>query len=122
MGGVSAAIDEAARLGGVPVGRDRLPEIALLPPESGGWLRRLAHVSAASDAAGAGDDELAAGDDGAADASANANDGSLPARTVAPASLLPADARAALRLLAPFLVTGSGTGYEARMPFDLDLR
>jgi protease-4 len=121
MGGVSAAIDEAARLGGVPLGRDRVPEIALLPAEGGGLLRRLTHAVSAHDAAGTqdhGDDDLADDSDGATDAS----DGTTPTSVAPPASLLPADARAALRLLAPFVVTGSGTGYEARMPFDLDLR
>ena len=36
LGGVSAAVDEAARLGGVPVGRDQLPDLALLPVERQG--------------------------------------------------------------------------------------
>ena len=36
LGGLSAAVDEAARLGGVPVGRDQLPDLALLPVENQG--------------------------------------------------------------------------------------
>ena len=39
-----------------------------------------------------------------------------------PASLLTGDARAALRLLAPFLVQGNGAGFAARLPYDIDLR
>ena len=39
-----------------------------------------------------------------------------------PASLLTDDARAALRLLAPFLVQGNGSGFAARLPYDIDLR
>jgi hypothetical protein len=39
-----------------------------------------------------------------------------------PARLLTDDARAALRLLAPFLVQGNGSGFAARLPYDFDLR
>jgi hypothetical protein len=39
-----------------------------------------------------------------------------------PASLLTGDVRAALRLLATFLVQGNGTGFAARLPYDIDLR
>jgi hypothetical protein len=30
--------------------------------------------------------------------------------------------RAALHLLAPFLASGSGVGFEARLPYEIDLR
>ena len=93
MGGLSAAIDEAARLGRAPVGRDRLPEIEELPRENKGLLHELARASGAIDEAPA----------------------------TAAARLLPGDAQAALRLLAPFLLA-HGSGFEARLPFDLELR
>jgi protease-4 len=110
MGGLGAAIDEAARLGGAPLGRDRLPELTLLPPDDRGVLRRLTGASL-----------LAGGAAADPDADTESEDEPVAATPTA-ASLLPGDARAALRLLAPFLVTGSGTGYAARLPFDLDLR
>ena len=55
------------------------------------------------------------------------DDSTVPSAPVAPviaqpASLLTGDARAALRLLAPFLVQGNGTGFAARLPYDIDLR
>ena len=53
MGGLGAAIDEAARLGGAPLGRDRLPDLTLLPAEDHGLLRRLTGVSVVADDAGA---------------------------------------------------------------------
>ncbi len=96
LGGLSVAIDEAARLGRAPVGRDQLPEIELLPHENKGLLHELAG------AAGELDGQTAA--------------------TASAARLLPGDARAALRLLAPFLLARDGAGYEARMPYDLELQ
>jgi len=114
LGGVSAAVDEAARLGGVPVGRDQLPDLALLPVEHKGLLHRLTGVASALE-------------DGSMESAAGESSDSTPAPTiVSPASLLTADARAALRLLAPFLATflvqGNGTGFAARLPYDIDLR
>ena len=44
MGGVSAAIDEAARRGGVPVGPGGLPELVVLPRPAHSVLGALAHV------------------------------------------------------------------------------
>jgi hypothetical protein len=110
MGGLGAAIDEAARLGGAPLGRDHLPDLELLPAEAHGLLRRLTGTSVLADDA-----------DPAVDADADNTDAPA-ANTPTPASLLTGDLRAALRLLAPFLVAGSGTGYAARLPYDLDLR
>ena len=104
MGGLSTAIDEAARLGRVPVGRDQLPDLTLLPADHRGLLRRLAGAASVLDDA----------DAGSADAPA--------AVTPTPASLLTGDARAALRWLAPLLVSGNGSGFQARLPYDLDLR
>ena len=114
LGGVSAAVDEAARLGGVPVGRDQLPDLALLPVEHKGLLHRLTAVASALE-------------DGSMDGAAGESSDAAAAPTVvSPASLLTADARAALRLLAPFLATflvqGNGTGFAARLPYDIDLR
>ena len=94
MGGVSAAIDLAARLGHVPLERDGLPALQILPRAEGGLLRQLA---------------------GQANAQSNDNDDALFAR------LSQSGTAAALRLLAPFLL-GTGTGIEARIPYDLDLR
>jgi len=44
MGGISAAIDEAARRGGVPVGPGGLPELVVLPRPAHSVLGALAHV------------------------------------------------------------------------------
>jgi protease-4 len=112
MGGVSAAVDEAARLGRVPVGRDQLPDVALLPAEHKGLLQRLTTAASVLDDAGADADS----------ASEDQSDAQSETAAPAPASLLTGDARAALRLLAPFLVQGTGTGFEARLPYDIDLR
>ncbi len=104
LGGVSVAIDEAARVGRVPLGRDGLPELQLLPRPRGGFLRKLAGVSAAADAAGEGD---------------AAPELSAPMR---PGELLDTpELRAALRLIAPLLFEG-GSGFEARLPCDIDIR
>jgi hypothetical protein len=54
---------------------------------------------------------------------ADAGSADAPAAvTPTPASLLTGDARAALRWLAPLLVSGNGSGFQARLPYDLDLR
>ncbi len=112
MGGLGAAIDEAARLGGAPLGRDHFPELALYPADDRGLLRRLTGASVLADDAGA------SGDSESEDEPATVT----PSVTPSLASLLTGDVRAALRLLAPFLVQGSGTGYAARLPYDIDLR
>jgi protease IV len=106
MGGLGAAIDEAARMGGAPLGRDHLPELELLPAEEHGLLRRLTGASVLGDGEADGETEIE----------------DQPAVMPTPASLLTGDVRAALRLLAPFLVAGGGTGYAARLPYDIDLR
>jgi protease-4 len=111
MGGLSTAIDEAARLARVPVGRDQLPDLALLPPDNRGLLRRLTGAASALEGAGADGD---AEDEGGEEVPATV--------TPTPASLLTGDVRAALRLLAPFLVQGGGAGFQARLPYDIDLR
>jgi ClpP class serine protease len=110
MGGLSTAIDEAARLGRVPVGRDQLPDLTLLPANNRGLLRRLAGAASVLDDEGAVETDL----DQVRDAPATAEP--------SPASLLTGDARAALRWLAPFLVKGEGSGFQARLPYELDLR
>jgi protease-4 len=108
MGGLGAAIDEAARMGRVPLGRDHLPELELLPAQDLGLFRRLTGVSVLAD-------------DASADTETS-NDYEAVAVTPTPASLLPGETRAALRLLAPLLLTGSGSGFQARLPFEIDLR
>ncbi|HEY6476706.1 MAG TPA: hypothetical protein VI456_08995, partial [Polyangia bacterium] len=98
----------AARLGGAPLGRDHLPDLTLLPAEDRGLLRRLTGASVLAD-------------DDAVEVDSESED--EPATvTPTPVGLLTGDVRAALRLLAPFLVVGGGTGYAARLPYDLDLR
>jgi protease IV len=100
MGGLSAAIDEAARLGAVPVGNDQMPELTLLPAQDKGLLRKVA--DAASMMASA--------------------DAETPAIAPQPAHLLTDDLRAALRLLAPFLLHARNTGTLARLPYEIELR
>ena len=97
MGGLSAAIDEAARLGGVPLGNDQLPELITLPAQDRGLLRKLAGAASALDPEGA-------------------------AARQPPERLLTDDLRAAVRLLAPFLLHTKNAGFEARLPYDLELR
>jgi ClpP class serine protease len=108
MGGLGAAIDEAARLAGAPLGRDHFPELTLLPAEDHGLLRRLTGASVLAD-------------DATADAETPKEDEAV-AVTPTPASLLTGETRAALRLLAPLLLTGSGSGFQARLPYEIDLR
>ena len=98
LGGLADAIDEATRLGGIPIGRDRMPEIHVLPRAPLDLVRRL----------------VTGGADGSAGAGASA-------KPVTPAQLLTPDARAALRMLAPTLLRG-GAGFQARLPYDIDLR
>jgi protease-4 len=104
MGGLSAAIDEAARLGRVPLANDEMPDLLPLPPEEKGLLHRVASAaSAVADAAQATDDHPAA-----------------PA--LEPARLLNGDLRAAARLLGPLLLQPGNSGYQARLPYDLEMR
>jgi protease-4 len=96
MGGVSDAIDEAARLSGAPLGRDGQPDVAVLPPPSSGLAERLLGT-------GAGDDDHTATGAGA--------EGLLKMSGAAPA----------VRLLAP-LVAGGNIGIQAGIPYDLEIR
>ncbi len=98
MGGVGAAIDLAARLGHVPLERDGLPDLEVLPKPQGGLLQQLT---------GLADAELTG--------PSTEIDEALRAR------FAQSGAASALRLLAPFLL-GTGTGIEARVPYDLELR
>ena len=93
MGGVSAAIDLAARLGRVPLERSGLPALAVLPRPQGGLLARLTGLEEDSTDLG----------------------------QLLNARLSSAGLTSALRLLAPFLL-GAGTGIEARVPYDLEIR
>jgi protease IV len=93
IGGISAAIDEAARRAGVPLGPARLPELVLLPRRIPSPLETLMRLR-----------------------------GGLEA--TAPPSIPPLLARpaaSAARLLGPLLM-GKGTGVEARMPYDIEIR
>jgi protease-4 len=100
LGGLADAIDEAVRLGKIPVGRDKMPDVQVLPHAPLDLIRRLA--------AGGADDQGASGSAG-------------PAKAVTPTQLLTPDMRAALRMLAPTLLSG-GTGVQARLPYDIEMR
>jgi protease-4 len=89
LGGLSAAIDEAVQRGRVPLGRDREPDIVVLPKTPSGLIRQLIGMA----------------------------DQAPPA----PMHLLTPEARAALRLIAPLLLAG-GSGFQARLPYDIELR
>ena len=93
MGGLSAAIDEAVRLGRIPLGRDSQPDIEVLPKSPSGLVRRLLGMAGH---AGQGDGAAAA-------------------------TLLTPEMRAAVRMIAPLLL-GGGRGFQARLPYDIDLR
>jgi protease-4 len=95
LGGLADAIDEATRMAAIPIGRDQLPEVHVLPRAPLDLVRRLVT--------------------GNTDASAGAPN------PITPVQLLTPDARAALRMLAPTLLVG-GTGVQARLPYDIDLR
>jgi len=97
IGGVGDAIDEAVRRAGIPVGRDRVPELEMLPRARGGILRRVL---------GSADEWV---------------EGAPAAPPVQPAQLLTPELRAALKLIAPLVLAG-GSGVQARMPYDVDLR
>jgi protease-4 len=101
MGGLGAAIDWAARIGGAPLGRDELPDITVLPRSSSSALQKLIG--------------LAGQDDGGAGAGARGR-----AAGGGVAGFLGPQGRAAARLLAPLLL-GGGSGVEARIPYDLEI-
>jgi len=99
LGGLGDAIDEAVRRGSIPVGRDKMPEVMVLPRAPLDLVRRLVA--------------------GSADEAARAGGGASP---IAPARLLTPELRAALRVLAPVLLRGNGSGYQARLPYDIEMR
>ncbi len=98
LGGIAPAILEAARRGGVPRGPDGIPELAFLPAPAADpleallALRRFASTEAPQSPG-----------------------------TTAALTLLEKGGRAARRLLLPLLL-GPGTGFEARLPYELELR
>jgi protease-4 len=103
MGGISAALDLAAELGHVAAEPTGLPALSVLPRAQGGLLARLTGFSFSE---------------------ASASAGSSPASDIdqlLDAPLPNAAFTAALRLLAPFF-EGTGTGIEARLPYDLEIR
>jgi len=95
LGGVIAAIDRAASLGGVPTDGEQMPDLIVLPRSGATILQKLVGLADV---------------DGARVAEA-------PSRFPGLAQPL----RSALRLAAPYLL-GPGEGVEARLPFDLDIR
>ncbi len=110
LGGIGAAIDEAARRGGVPTGSGGLPEVVLLPNapndplETLLALRRFVKVDAQDDADGPSPAaELDAG----------------TASTVA--TFIARHGRPAARLLLPLLL-GPPDAIQARLPYELEIR
>jgi protease-4 len=98
MGGVDAALEEAARLGRVPVGAGGLPELQVLPEPASDPLETLLalrRLASASERAPATDDLLAA--------------------------FIARHGRAAARLVLPLLLGPAG-GIQARMPYEIELR
>jgi hypothetical protein len=87
------------RRANIPVGRDKMPEVMVLPRPPLDLVRRLV----------AGSADEAAGSVGAAP-------------PITPARLLTPELRAALRVLAPVLLRGNGSGYQARLPYDIEMR
>ncbi len=100
MGGLADALDEAVRRSGVPVGRDKVPEVVVLPRAPLDLVRRLAT---------------------GADAVVSGGASAPPPRALGAAQLLTPDLRAALRMLAPALLAG-GVAVQARLPYDIDIR
>jgi protease IV len=92
FGGVTAAIDRAASLAGVPRQPDEMPELLVLPRSTQTVLQSIA---------GLVDVDRVEAD--------------------APRQRVTEPLRSALRLAAPYLF-GPGEGVEARLPFDLDVR
>jgi protease-4 len=113
LGGVSAAIDRAAKLGHVPLNRDGLPELKILPRPTGGLLQLLLGLNSTSASANG-----TAGDDAAIADSAPAV---APELELLRSRLARPGVTSALRLLAPLLF-GNGSGIEARLPYDLEIR
>jgi protease-4 len=91
LGGLADALDEAARRGSVPRGPGGMPELVVLPRPIASPLETLARL-----------------------AGAQVDGDSDPLGT-----LLRRQGRGAARLLAPLLY-GGGTGFEARLPFEVE--
>jgi protease-4 len=108
LGGVAAAIDRAAALGHVPLHRDGLPELKVLPRPTGGLLQLLVGLDATSLSGPSGD------------ASAAAMPAVAPELELLRSRLARPGLTSALRLLAPLLF-GDGSGIEARLPYDLEI-
>lgn len=93
MGGVVAAVDRAAVLGGIHMLYNEAPDLLVLPRANTSILQTLAGMS----------------------------DEAFDSPPPLPPQQLPATLKPAARLVAPYLL-GTGTGIEARLPFDLDVR
>jgi protease-4 len=92
LGGLSDALDEAARRGRVPRGPGGIPELVVLPRPLASPIDTLLRLAGVSEEASASD---------------------------AVGALLTRQARGAARLLAPLLL-GQGSGFEARLPYDVE--
>ncbi len=103
FGGITAAIDRAAALGGVPRSPDEAPDLVVLPRPGGNLLLRLVGLTRGQTGGDADDEEHT----GATDRRRSWR--------------MPPPLRSAIKLAAPYLF-GPGEGVEARLPFDLDIR
>jgi protease-4 len=116
MGGLVAAIGEAARRGRALVGQAGLPELVVLPRPPAFGLRSLLGAEVGEPAQVPSVPPVTPPPTAPAPATSDAHG---PAASVL--SFVPSQGRAALRLLLPVLL-GPGTGIEARMPYDLEIR
>jgi protease-4 len=123
-GGLLAAIDHAAGLAGLRPVAGPLPEIVVLPRERSNLIQQALGLGAAVQDRVEGDDVLAQEGDG--DGDGHGHGAELPAPSAADLvagmlrGLLPGPA---LRMRAPLLLSsGVQDQFQARLPFDLDLR
>jgi protease IV len=110
LGGIDAAIDEAARRGRIPTGSGGLPEMVLLPVAPTDPLETLLALRRLVSVEGEGAE--------AAPAAAAVTDASAVSTA---AAFLARHGRAATRLILPMLL-GDPSGIQARMPYDLEIR
>jgi len=103
LGGLADAIAEAARLGGAPLGRDGLPDLAVLPRAPSGVVQRLLGVGAEGD-----------------DADGVPDDARLPKLERIANIVKIGEMAAAIRLLVP-LAAGGPSGIQAGLPYDLEV-
>jgi protease-4 len=105
-GGLLAAIDHAAGLAGLRPVAGQLPELVVLPRQRSNLIQKaLGLGAAAAQGDAAADEELPA-----------------PAPADLVAGMLGAVPGPVLRMLAPLLLSPTHDQFQARLPFDIDLR